>query len=127
MARPGQIDDLRIALRYEPVQVDVDEAKARRCSPVTEQARLDVLDLERLAQQRFVLQIDLPDRQVVGSLPVLLHPLKELTRQRPLYPSRSYGARGRSVRGDRAGYCRGKLVQSPLLSERSGVERAMRS
>src|SRR5690606_35435034 len=36
---------------------------------VTEQARLDVLGPQRLAQQRVGAQIDLPDRQIVGRAP----------------------------------------------------------
>ncbi len=50
---------------------------------MTQQARLDLLGLQRLTQQRVLLQIDLADREVVGGIPVTLHPLDELVRQRP--------------------------------------------
>ena len=45
-----------------------------RRAPVAEQPRLDVLRLERLAQQRVVEQVDLADRQVVGRAPVGVDP-----------------------------------------------------
>ena len=50
--------------------MDVDEVQPGRGAPVAEQARLDVLERERLAQQRVVEQVDLADRQVVGRPPV---------------------------------------------------------
>ena len=52
------------------VQVGVDEVQPGRRAPVPEQARLDVLRQQRLAQQRVVEQVDLADRQVVGGAPV---------------------------------------------------------
>src|SRR6185503_13439536 len=54
----------------DPVAVGVDEAEARRRAPVPEQAGLDVLGAQRLAQERVGLQIDLADGQVVRGAPV---------------------------------------------------------
>jgi len=51
---------------------------------VAEQARLDLLDRERPAQERVFLQVDLPDRQVVRGIPVALHPVEQFRRERPL-------------------------------------------
>ena len=54
----------------DAVHVRVDEVQPGRGAPVAEQARLDVLERQRLAQQRVVQEVDLPDRQVVGGAPV---------------------------------------------------------
>jgi len=43
----------------QAVQVHVDEAEARRGSPVSQQPGFDVFRPQRLAQQRILLQIDL--------------------------------------------------------------------
>ena len=48
----------------------VDEVQAGGRPPVSQQARLDVLETERLAQQWVVAKVDLADRQVVGGPPV---------------------------------------------------------
>ena len=70
MPGAGHEDHVLVELLDEPVQVDVDECEAGARSPVTEQAVLDVLRLERLLQQRVVLQIDHPERQVSACSPV---------------------------------------------------------
>jgi hypothetical protein len=44
----------------QPVQVRVDEVQAGRRAPVAQQSRLDVLDLQGLAQQRIPQKVDLP-------------------------------------------------------------------
>jgi len=49
--------------------VGVEEVQAGRGAPVSEQARLDVLRAERLAQERVGEQVDLADRQVVRGPP----------------------------------------------------------
>ena len=73
MPRTGEVDRRRRSrLANEPVEMHVDEAQARRRSPVTEQARLDVLGTQRLAQQRVVVQIDLTDGEVIRSAPVVV-------------------------------------------------------
>ena len=66
---PVDVDHVEVARLDDPVQVDVDEVQPRRRAPVAEQPRLDVLQRERLLQQRIVEEIDLPDRQVVGGAP----------------------------------------------------------
>jgi hypothetical protein len=69
VARPGDED------RVEPPRVDgavhvrVDEVQPRRGAPVAQQARLDVRQRQRLAQQRVVHEVDLAHRQVVGRAP----------------------------------------------------------
>ena len=70
VAGAGDVEDVVAGLADQPVEVGVDEVQAGRGAPVAEQARLDVLGPQRLAQQRVVLQVDLGDGQVVGRLPV---------------------------------------------------------
>src|SRR6266496_3414676 len=49
---------------------------------MTEQTRLDVLGFQGIAQQRIFLQINLPNRQVIRSLPVSMYPIKQVGRKR---------------------------------------------
>jgi len=70
-AVPGA-DDVHRGLqapRDRAVEVGVDEVEARRRAPVPDEARLDVVAGQRLAQQRIVEQVDLPDAHVVGGAP----------------------------------------------------------
>ena len=67
---PGNINDVGVVLANQPVEMRVDEILSRRSPPMPEQARLDVLGAQRLAQQRIRHQVDLPDGQVVGGAPV---------------------------------------------------------
>ena len=62
MARSANIDDAEIALLDHPVEMRIDEVQPRRRAPMAEQARLDMLRLQRFAQERIVEKIDLPDR-----------------------------------------------------------------
>ena len=73
VARPGDVDDVQVVLLDDAVQVDVDEVQPRRRAPVAEQARLDVRQRERLLQQRIVVEINLPDRQIVRGAPIGVH------------------------------------------------------
>ena len=68
----GDVDHVQIARLDRAVHVRVDEVQPGRRAPVPEQARLDVLGRERLAQQRVVEQVDLADRQVVRGPPPLI-------------------------------------------------------
>ena len=70
MPRPRHVERLEVVLPDRPVQVCVDEVQPGSRSKVPEQARLDVLRDERLAEQRVVEQEDLPDGQVVRRAPV---------------------------------------------------------
>ena len=70
VARPGHVEDVQVALPDHPVHVRVDQVQPRGGPPVPEQARLDVLGSQRLAQQRVVEQVDLADGEVVRRAPV---------------------------------------------------------
>ena len=70
VAGTHDVDGVQVPGADDPVQVGVDEVQAGRRAPVAEQARLDVLGLQRLPQERVVEQVDLADGQVVGGPPV---------------------------------------------------------
>src|SRR5262249_15188109 len=53
----------------DPIQMRVNEIDARCGAPVSQQSRVDVLEGQRLAQQRVVEEIDLSGGQVVGGTP----------------------------------------------------------
>src|SRR5581483_9302724 len=63
-------DRVEVALPDRAVEMRVEEVEAGRRPPVAEQARLDVLRRERLAQEGVVEQVDLPDGEVVRGAPV---------------------------------------------------------
>jgi hypothetical protein len=69
----GDIDHIQVVLLDDPVQVHVDKIQARRGAPVSQQARLDVFQLQGLFQQRIVVEINLAHRQIVGGAPVGIH------------------------------------------------------
>ena len=70
MSGAGNVDHIEIVFLDQPIEVRVGEVEARRRAPMPEEARLDVLLLERLTQQGIVEQIDLTDRQIIGGAPV---------------------------------------------------------
>ena len=70
MAGADHVDHVEVKLFDQAIEVCVDEVEAGRRAPMAEEPRLDVLLLERLAQQRVVEQIDLADGQIVGGAPV---------------------------------------------------------
>jgi hypothetical protein len=60
----------------------VQQVEARRRAPVPEQARLDVLWSQRLAEQRVAEEIDLADREVVRRAPIRVDQLKVVSGER---------------------------------------------
>ena len=71
-AMPGSrdIDHIKVVLFDQAVQMSINEIQARRCSPVSQKPRFDVVLGEGLLQQWIVIEIDLADRQVVGRSPI---------------------------------------------------------
>ena len=51
-------------------------------APMPEQTRFDMFELERGFEQRIVLQIDLPDREVIRGAPIGVHLFQQIGRQR---------------------------------------------
>ena len=69
VTRPADVERGRAALDDGPIEVRVDEAQAGRGAPVAEQARLDVVRLERALEQRVAHEVDLAHAQVVRRAP----------------------------------------------------------
>jgi len=65
----------------QAIEMHVKQVEAGRGAPVTEQARLDVLALQRLFQQRVVAQVDLADGKIIGGAPVGVQSLQLLLRE----------------------------------------------
>jgi shikimate kinase len=82
MPRPRNVDRVQVVFLDDTVQVNVDEVQPRRRAPVAEQARLDVRQLERLLQERIVVQINLADRDLVRRAPPGVHLAQQFRCQR---------------------------------------------
>jgi hypothetical protein len=79
---PGDEDRVQVACDDRAVHVGVEQVQAGGRAPVPEQPRLDVLERQRLAQQRVVQQVDLPDGQVVRRAPPRVEALQLLAGKR---------------------------------------------
>ena len=73
MAGAGDVEHVEIVRFDHPVQVDVDEVLTRRGAPMPHHQRLDMRKRQRLPQQRIVIEVDLPGRQVVCGPPIGVH------------------------------------------------------
>ena len=82
VAGAGDVDDAEVVFRDHAIQVRVHEVQPRRRAPMTQQARLDVCQRERCLQQRIVIQVDLPDGEVVRSPPIRVDPAEFCFRKR---------------------------------------------
>src|SRR5215472_15474275 len=65
VSRAAYVNHVEPILPDDPVAVDINEIQARRCTPMTEQTGLDVIDAQRIGEQRIVIEIDLSDREIV--------------------------------------------------------------
>src|SRR5262245_15497260 len=81
MARSDYQHHVDVVFVDQSVEMHVNEIHARRCPPVTEETRLDVVRSQRLSEQRILLKIDLTDRQVIRCVPVAKHPVEEIGRK----------------------------------------------
>ncbi len=70
MAGTGDIKHVKIILLDDPVQMHIDEVLARRSTPMPNHEGLHMSQRQRHAQKRIIVEINLPDRQVVGGAPV---------------------------------------------------------
>ena len=84
MPRTGDVNDVRVVLFNQPVQMNVDEILSRRSSPMAEQSRLDLLCFERFSQQGILKQVDLADAKIVRGAPVAIYLVQHLGRKRTL-------------------------------------------
>src|SRR5664279_2550367 len=71
-AVPGtsKVDGVQIVVLNQAIEMGVDEVQSRRRPPVPKESRLDVLDLQRFAEKRIGVQINLAYGKIVGRAPV---------------------------------------------------------
>ena len=79
---PGDVNHVEVEFLDDPVQMRVDEVLSRRRAPMPQQHALDVLQLQRLAKQGIVAEIDLADGEIIGGPPVGVHLPEQFRRQR---------------------------------------------
>ncbi len=82
VAGAGDVDHVEVVLFDDAVEVGVDEILAGGGAPVSEEAGLDVVELEGLAEEGVVEEIDLSDGEVVGGAPVGIYFFKEVRGER---------------------------------------------
>ncbi|OPZ67628.1 MAG: hypothetical protein BWY83_02559 [bacterium ADurb.Bin478] len=68
--RTGDVDHAQVAFFDNAVQVHIDEIETRRGTPMAEKPRFNVFRLQRFAQQRIVVQVNLADGKIIGRPPV---------------------------------------------------------
>jgi hypothetical protein len=66
----GHIENVQVSLTDGAVEMDVEEIETWCCPEMAEQSGLHLLGGERLAKQWVVEQVDLTDREIVGSSPI---------------------------------------------------------
>ncbi len=69
----GDVDHVEIVQLDGSIEMNVDEILPRRRAPMPDHQRFDVSQLQRLAQHRIVVEIDLTDREIVGRAPIGVH------------------------------------------------------
>jgi len=90
----NDVDRAEVVPCDHAVEVGVDEVQPGRRAPVAEQPRLDVLERERLAQQRVVEQVDLSHREVVRGAPEGVEARELLGAERARGVERGHGKDG---------------------------------
>ena len=82
--RANHINHVQITLDDGAVQVDVEKVQTGCRTEVAEQPWLDILNCQRLLEQRIVLKVDLAHGQIVGGAPVGVHLVQHLGGERCL-------------------------------------------
>src|SRR6266571_5966189 len=77
-ARPAMpwtadVNDVEVIHFDDAIKVHVDEVQPWSRAPVSQQTRLDVLEFQRLTQQRIGVEVNLSDREIIRSAPVSIH------------------------------------------------------
>ncbi len=70
MARACQKNHVLVVSLDDAVEVSINKCQARARPPMSKQAALDMLGLERLLEQRIIPQIDHAQSQILASPPV---------------------------------------------------------
>src|SRR5262249_55762062 len=119
VAGAGDVNRVEVVLLDDPVEVDVNEVEAGRGPPVAEQPRLDVLLGQRLLQERVVVEVDLPHREIVRRAPVGVD-LLELIRGQSLRGSTVARLTRLRLVGRRPCHCRAPYLPKLLGTPNSG-------
>ena len=78
MTGTNDVHHVQIVLFNQPVKMDIEKVQSRCRAPMPEQARFDMFEPERGFEQRIVLQINLPDGEVIRRAPIGVHFLEEI-------------------------------------------------
>src|SRR5215469_4720212 len=70
MTRTGEKNHVELILLDEPVEVNVDKGKSGTRSPMPKQTILDLLRLQRLAEQWILLQVDHSQAEIIAGAPI---------------------------------------------------------
>jgi hypothetical protein len=81
VSRARHKNDIEVLLFDDPVKVHVSEVESRRRPPVAEQARFDVLALERPFQKGIVEEINLANGEIVGCAPIGINLAEQIQRE----------------------------------------------
>lgn len=79
------VDHVQIKSLDHSIQVNVNEVLAGRGSPVSQQPRLDMLELQGLTEEWVIIEIDLAHGEVIGGSPVGVHGFQEVGRERRIH------------------------------------------
>ena len=90
MPRVGVEEHVQVVALDDAFQVDVDEVLARRRAPVADHQRLHMRQLQHFLEQRVVVEIDLPGRQIVGGTPVSVHIVQQVSAGRIVLHGRGF-------------------------------------
>jgi hypothetical protein len=82
MTGADDIDHVEIVFFDQPVQVHINEVQPSGGALMPEQSRLDLFELERGFEEGIVLQIDLPNREVICGAPIRVHFFQQVRGQR---------------------------------------------
>ena len=78
MTWAGYVNHVQIKRLDYTIQMNIDKVLPGGGPPMTEQRWLDMRSLQRLLEQWVVVQIDLPDGQVVCRTPIRIHLLQDV-------------------------------------------------
>src|SRR5487761_1547269 len=70
VSRASDVNDVQIKFFDEAIEMHINEVQSRRRAPVTQQARLNVLNLQPLVEQGVIEEINLSDGKIIRGAPV---------------------------------------------------------
>ena len=85
VSRTGNVNHVQIVFLDDPVQVHVNEILPGRGAPVPQQHVFHIGERQRPPQQGIVIQIDLPNREIVRRPPVRVHAVQQFRSECPCH------------------------------------------